>query len=164
MHYCIHTTRLTRVVFNQGGKMKTKYLILIAVLTGVVALTGCLGGSSASGPPAGGELEGIWTSSWSTGSQYFTFSGSNFNYTQYWINPSDTLTWSGTFTSNTTVTPKTIDYLCSSSPDTSDIGKTALGIYELNSTSTQLTLEFNDFGDTVRPTTFGSAALVLTKQ
>jgi len=144
--------------------MKTKYLVLIAVLSGTIAFMGCLGGSDSTGPAAGGELEGVWTYSWTDGSLFFTFTGANFNYTQYWSNPADTLTWSGTFTSNAAVTPKTIDYLCSSSPDTSDIGKTALGIYELNSALTQLTLEFNDFGDTVRPTTFGSGALILNKQ
>ena len=106
----------------------------------------------------------MWTYSWTDVTVYFTFTGTNFNYTQYWNNPADTLTWAGTFTTNITVTPKTIDYLCSSSPDTSDIGKTALGIYELNSVATQLTLAFNDYGDTVRPTTFGSGALVLNRQ
>jgi len=144
--------------------MKTKHLVLIAVLLGTVAFMGCLGGSDATGPAGGNELEGVWTYSWTDVTVFFTFTGANFNYTQYWNNPADTLTWSGTFTSNAGVTPKTIDYLCSSSPDTSDIGKTALGIYQLNSTSTQLTLEHNDYGDTVRPTTFGAGALVLNKQ
>ncbi len=144
--------------------MRTKYLMLVAVLAAAVIFAGCMGGSSSSGPASGSELEGLWSIFATQGTFNFTFSGSNFNYTQLWVNPADTVTWSGTFTANASVTPKTIDYLCSTSPDTNDIGKTALGIYELNSSATELTLEFNDFGDTVRPTTFGSGALTFEKQ
>ena len=73
-------------------------------------------------------------------------------------------TWNGTFTLNTAVTPKNIDLLCISSPDTGQIGTTSLGIYALNSTATACSLATADFGDTVRPIAITGQAMVLIKQ
>ena len=138
--------------------MKIKWLILIAVLTGTIAFWGC-GGSNPTGPlPWTTELEGTWIFTDSSFQLTFTFSDSN------WTVLDGTDTWNGLFTLNTAVTPKHIDLLCSSSPDTSQIGTTSLGIYALNTTATACTLATSDWGDTVRPIVFGSDAMILIKQ
>jgi len=138
--------------------MKIKWLILIAVLTGIVAFWGC-GGSNPAGPiPYSTELEGTWLLDDSSFQLTFTFADSN------WTVQVAAETWNGTFTLNTTLTPKYIDLLCVSSPDTSQIGTTSLGIYALNSTATACTLAMGDFGDTVRPIVFGSDAMIVIKQ
>ena len=138
--------------------MKLKWLILIAVLTGTIAFWGC-GGSNPTGLPQGAtELEGTWVFGDSTFQLTFTFSDSN------WTVLVGTDTWNGTFTLNTAVTPKHIDLLCISSPDTIIIGTTSLGIYALNSTATACTLATSEWGDTVRPIAFGSDAMILIKQ
>ncbi len=137
--------------------MKIKWLILIAVITGTAAFWGC-GGSNATGPAGWGELEGTWVLDDSTVVLTFTFTDAN------WTVVNGPYTWNGTFTLNTAVTPKHIDLLCSSSPDTSEIGTTSLGIYALNSTATACTLATNDFSDTVRPIVFGSDPMIILKQ
>jgi len=138
--------------------MKIKWLVIIAVLTGTIAIWGC-GGSNATGPSQGTtELEGTWLFDDSTYQLTFIFSDSN------WTVQVGTETWNGPFTLNTTVTPKHIDLLCSSSPDTSQIGTTSLGIYALNTTATACTLALNEFGDTVRPIVFGIDYMVVIKQ
>jgi len=144
--------------------MKTQWLIILAVLTGTIAFWGC--GSDSTGPGAAGtELEGIWYDYDSLFHITFTFSGSDWSVLQeYWSDQDTTLTWGGTFALNTTSSPKSIDFLCSASPDSGDIGLTALGIYALNSSATACTLAMRDFGDTIGPSGFGSDPLVLTKQ
>ncbi len=144
--------------------MKTKWLILIAVLTGAVAFWGC-GGSGSTGPsPGGTELEGTWVFNDTLFRMTFTFEESNWTAVQeYWSDQDTTFTWNGTFSLNTTVVPKHIDLLCSSSPDTNQIGKTSLGIYALNTAATACSLAVTDFGDTVRPIDFHNA-MILTKQ
>lgn len=138
--------------------MKIKWLILIAVLTGTVAFWGC-GGSSSTGPSQWStELEGTWIFTDSLYQLTFTFSDSN------WTIMDGVSTWNGTFTLNTSIAPKHIDLLCSSSPDSSQIGTTALGIYALNSAAAACTLAINEFGDTVRPIVFGSDAMIVIKQ
>ena len=143
--------------------MKLRWLVLMVVLTGTFAFWGC--GSSSTGPSACGELEGTWCLNDTLYKLSFTFANNNWTVVEeIWYDQDTTFTWNGTFTSNTTVIPKTIDFLCSSSPYSYDVGKTALGIYELNTAASQLTLATSDFGDTVRPTEFGSYSLILTKQ
>ena len=138
--------------------MKIKWLILIAVLTGTVAFWGC-GGSNSTGPsPWTTELEGTWALDDSSYQLTFIFLDSN------WTVQTVSDTWNGAFTLNTTVTPKHIDLLCTSSPDTLQIGTTSLGIYALNSTATACTLAMAEFGDTVRPVVFGSDAMIVIKQ
>ena len=138
--------------------MKIKWLILIAVLTGTVAFWGC-GGSNPTGPiPYTTELEGTWVLDDSSYQLTFIFLDSN------WTVQVDTDTWKGTFTLNTALTPKFIDMMCTTSPDTGQIGTTALGIYALNSTATACTLAIADFGDTVRPIVFGSDPMIVIKQ
>ena len=139
--------------------MKIKWLIIIAILTGVIAFWGC-GGSNATGPSQWAtELEGAWTYADSNFQMTLTFTDSN------WTSVVYSETWNGTFTLNTAVTPKHIDMFCVSSPDTSQIGTTSLGIYALNSTATACSLAMNDFGATVpRPIVFGSDPMVLIKQ
>ncbi len=145
--------------------MKIKWLILIAVLTGTIAFWGC-GGSNPAGPiPYTTELEGSWVYNESDYRLTFTFSDSSWTVLQEeWYKQDTTFTWTGTFTLNTTVSPKHIDLLCASSPYSSQIGLTSLGIYALNSTATACTLAIDDFGDTVRPITFGTDPLIVTKQ
>lgn len=144
--------------------MKTKWLVLIAVLTGTVAFWGC-GGSNATGPsPWATELEGSWRYTEPDWQLTFTFSDSNWTVVdEEWYKQDTTITLSGTFTLNTAAAPKHIDLLCSSSPDPDYIGETVLGIYALNSTATACTMATSDFGDTVRPTSFVDA-IVFTKQ
>ncbi len=137
--------------------MKIKWLILIAVLTGTVAFWGC-GGSNPAGSPLTTELEGTWVLDDSNFVLTFTFADTNWTV----VNGPDT--WNGTFTLNTAVTPKHIDMFCVSSPDTSQIGTTSLGIYALNSTAAACSLAMNDFGDTVRPIVFGSDPMIILKQ
>ncbi len=139
--------------------MKIKWLILIAVLTGTVAFWGC-GGSNATGPsPWTTELEGTWVLDDSTYQLTFTFADTN------WTVVTGSGTWNGSFTLNTTVIPKHIDLLCSSSPDTGQIGTTSLGIYALTSTATACTLAMNEFGATVpRPIVFGTDYMIVIKQ
>lgn len=144
--------------------MKLRWLIMLAVLTGIVAFWGC--GSSSTGPgQVGTELEGTWSDSDSLFQISFTFSGSNWTVLEeYWSDQDTTCTYTGTFVLNTTTTPKNIDLLCATSPDSSYNGLTALGIYALNSTATACTLALSDFGDTVGPSGFGTNPFVLTKQ
>jgi len=138
--------------------MKIQWLVIIAVLTGTIAFWGC-GGSNATGPAAWTtELEGTWLLDDSMYQQTFIFSDTN------WTVHVDTDTWNGTFTLNTTVTPKHIDLLCTSSPNPPEIGLTTLGIYALNSTATACTLALNQFGDTVRPIVFGPDPMIILKQ
>ncbi len=138
--------------------MKIKWLILIAVLTGTIAFWGC-GGSNPTGPvPYTTELEGTWVLDDSSYQLTFIFLDSN------WTVQVDTDTWKGTFTLNTALTPKYIDLMCTTSPDTSQIGTTSLGIYSLNSTATVCTMAIADFGDTVRPIDFGTDPMILNKQ
>ena len=145
--------------------MKIKWLILIAVLTGTVAFWGC-GGSNPTGPvPYTTELQGSWVYDDTDFRVTFTFTDSSWTVLEeYWFKQDTTLTYTGTFTLNTTVSPKYIDLLCASSPYSGDIGKTSLGIYALNSTATACTLAIADFGDTVRPITFGTDPLIVNKQ
>ncbi|MCD4701891.1 MAG: hypothetical protein K8S24_08560 [Candidatus Aegiribacteria sp.] len=144
--------------------MKTKWLLLVVVLTGTITFWGC-GGSNPSGLLPGTELEGTWRYSDTDYRLTFTFSDSNWTVLEEYLSaPETTFTWDGTFTLNTTVSPKHIDLLCASSPYSGDIGLTALGIYALNSTATACTLANNDFGDTVRPVSFGTYPLIVDKQ
>lgn len=148
------------ISLNGGDAMKIKWLILIAVLTGTIAFWGC-GGSNATGPsPYATELEGTWLLDDSTYQLTFIFSDSN------WTVQDGTYDWNGTFTLNTTVVPKHIDLLCTSTshPDTTPIGTTSLGIYVLNTTATACTLAMGDFGDTVRPIDFSHDIMILDKQ
>ena len=144
--------------------MKLRWLIVMTVLTGMVAFWGC--GSSSTGPgQVETELEGTWYDYDSLFHITFTFTGSNWTVLQeYWSDQDTTLNWTGTFSLNTTSTPKSIDLLCSTSPGSSDNGLTALGIYALNSTATACTLAIDDFGDTIGPSGFGTNPLIFTKQ
>jgi len=144
--------------------MKIKWLILITVLTATVAFWGC-GGSNATGPASGSELEGTWRYTEPDWRLTFTFTGSNWTAVEEeWFKQDTTSTWTGTFTLNTTVVPKHIDLLCSSSPIPGEVGQTVLGIYALNSTAVACTIATADFGDTARPIVFGPDPLILLKQ
>ena len=145
--------------------MKIKWLILIAILTGTVAFWGC-GGSNPAGPiPYATELQGSWVFDDTDYRLTFTFTDSSWTaLEEFWSKQDTTLTWTGTFTLNTAVSPKHIDLLCASSPYSGQAGLTSLGIYALNSTATACTLAIADFGDTVRPMTFGSHPLIVSKQ
>ena len=139
--------------------MRTRWLLASALVTGAVALTGCLGGGSGGTGPSGftTELEGTWVYTESdtnyTYSLTWAFTDSNWTRTDELVTD-QTYTWQGTFDLNTGASPKTVDFYCTSSPDSTQIGQTALGIYSLNSTATACTIAVNDFGDTVRPTDF----------
>jgi len=149
--------------------MNGKVLAITALITGLIAFSGCLGGGSggATGPSQyATELEGTWV---------FTVTDTNFTYTSTWVfsdtnwtrtdvqTTDQTWAWNGTFSLNSAATPRTIDMLCAGSPDSTDIGLTAPGIYALSASATSCTLSVADFGDTVRPSDF-NGAIVLTKQ
>ncbi|MBN2586887.1 MAG: hypothetical protein JXA64_09135 [Candidatus Fermentibacteraceae bacterium] len=139
--------------------MANRYLAVAAVVTGLIALAGCLGGGSGGTGPSGytTELEGTWVYTESDTNYTFTltwaFTDSNWTRTDVLVTD-QSYNWAGTFELNTGTSPREIDFYCSSSSDTSAVGLTALGIYSLNSTATACTIAVNDFGDTVRPSDF----------
>jgi uncharacterized protein (TIGR03067 family) len=141
--------------------MGNRYLAAAALVTGLIALTGCLGGGSGGTGPSGytTELEGTWvygyTDTLYTYQMTIVFADSNWTITEdYWWDQDTTITRSGTFNLNTSQVPREIDMLCVDSPYSGEEGYTALGIYALNSTATACTIAVNDFGDTVRPSDF----------
>ncbi|MBD3277554.1 MAG: hypothetical protein GF388_04575 [Candidatus Aegiribacteria sp.] len=140
--------------------MRTRKLITITAIIGSLALVGCLGGSGGSGGtgPSGytTELEGTWAFGDSTFQSTWTFDDSSWTILEeYWFDQDTSLQYSGTFTLNTSTSPKQIDMLCTGSPYSDMLNKTAEGIYALNSTATSCTLSIADFSDSeVRPSAF----------
>jgi uncharacterized protein (TIGR02145 family)/uncharacterized protein (TIGR03067 family) len=95
------------------------------------------------------ELEGTWTEIGTTGITW-TFTNNAFDIHIL----SDSVWEKGTFSLNTSVNPKQIDFTMTELPDSQYIGKVALGIYKLESGI--LTIAVNALGKTTRPSGFSA--------
>jgi uncharacterized protein (TIGR03067 family) len=141
--------------------MKKLILSVLAVFAIAAVVVGC--GSSNTASSGNTELEGTWKRIGPGDTSIaYTFSGNNWTMTA--TAGSESIQMGGTFTINPTSNPKTIDivYVYSVPANSSAIGKTALGIYELNGIS--LKLYINGVSSSVRPTAFPVDTMPFVKQ
>jgi uncharacterized protein (TIGR03067 family) len=111
-----------------------------------ITAAGCKDSSTSPSQALTSELEGTWAGiDKATGTQMaMIFSGNQIS-----TSMAGSELYSGTFSINTNISPKQINFTITSSSISAYVGQTSLGVYELSGNS--LTIAANEPGDPVRP-------------
>jgi uncharacterized protein (TIGR03067 family) len=127
--------------------VKRLILCVVAVFAIAAVVVGCGSNNTAEPPSGNSELQGTWTgTARNSGSVVYTFTFSGDNYTLSFTGSQG----SGTFTADAAANPRTIDFHITAHTTTQYIGKTVLGLYELDGANLTLALA-QPPGTTPRP-------------